>query len=151
MWLQSDYLIRCVSGLVFISYKEQVKIGFFKTTWKTIYVMKELKAGYRTCAVVSVMYRSFIWWKEVYSHYPLAFTQRAALSASPAPGQYDNAPFVSLATLMQSYSYITCVFPLPVPLLQLPTSMQMERRLTAEECWWTWNEDALSKDGTHEG
>lgn len=42
------------------------------------------------------------------------------------------------------------VFSLSTP-LQLPTSMQMGRRLMAEECWWTWNEDAQSKDGIPAG
>lgn len=105
------------------------------------------KLGSLNYDVKSVTYQSLIGWKEVYSHYPSAFTQRAAISASPAPGQYNDALFVSLATLMQLYSDLTSVFPLPIPLLQPPTSMQMGRRLTVEECWWTWNEDALSKDG----
>lgn len=43
--------------------------------------------------VESVTYESLIGWKEVYSHYPSAFAQRAAISASSAPGQYNNAPF----------------------------------------------------------
>lgn len=48
----------------------------------------------------TVRYLSLTGWKEVYSHYSTAFTQRAAISASPAPGQYNDALFVSLATLM---------------------------------------------------
>lgn len=36
--------------------------------------------------------------EEVCSHYPSAFTQRAATVASPAPGQYDTELFVSFAT-----------------------------------------------------
>lgn len=65
----------------------------------------------------SVTYESLIGWKEVYSHYPSAFTQRAAISASPAPGQYTDALFVSLATVMQWCPRLTSVSPLPIPLL----------------------------------
>lgn len=87
-----------------------------------------------------------IGWKEVYSHYPSAFIQRAAISASPAPGQYNNALFPSLATMMRFYLSYLCV-PSCILLLQPPTNMLMGRRLTVEGCWLTLKEDAPSKDG----
>lgn len=42
-----------------------------------------------------------------------AFTQRAAISASPAPGQYNDALFVSFATMMPLYLHITFFLPSP--------------------------------------
>lgn len=75
---------------------------------------------------------SLIGWMEVYSHYPSAFTQRAAISAPPAPGQYHNALFVSLATLMWSYS----VSPLP-SLSPLLSSSRLQARRWEEDRWQT--------------
>lgn len=72
------------------------------------------------------------------------------MSASPAPGQYNNALFVSLAIFPRSLSS-PFIFPLPVTLLQPPISMLTGRRLMAEGSWWTWKEDVLSKGGVLAG
>lgn len=58
----------------------------------------------------SITHQSIIGWKEVNPHYPSAFTQRAAISASPAPGQYNDALFVSFATMIPLYLHWTLVF-----------------------------------------